>query len=173
VFSQQCGLACHCRSIHVCLHPNSHSQSMSDGLDYEIADNISLFDDDTQIQRSQKEIFRNAGTPIDDKVWVQSFQYDNWDCPAPFATPQQSQLCHSLLDTNLGKTKLNNILKWRVIVPNTNNENLDQLYNLIACMKKINGLGCRWEERSISIERNATPFCYWKPITVVGCIVGH
>jgi len=84
---------------------------LSDGLDYELADNIPQLDEDILSQPPEIEIFPNAGAPIDDTVPVHAFDDDEWDPLAPFATPQQWQLCRSIGDTNLGKTKLNNILK--------------------------------------------------------------
>jgi len=107
VFSRQSGLTRHRRSTHARLHPNSSNLSASDGLDYELADDILQFDDDTLSQPPETEIFPNAGAPIDDTVRVHSCEDDDWDPLAPFATPQQWQLCRSIVDTNLGKMKLN------------------------------------------------------------------
>jgi hypothetical protein len=71
------------------------------------------------------------------------------------------------VDTNLGKTKLNNILKRRLIVPDGNATNPDQLYQLIADMEEMDGLVCAWEDSSVNIEGKATPFWYWNPIAAV------
>jgi hypothetical protein len=111
VFSRQSGFTCHRYPTHVHLHPNSSNLSASDRLDYELADDIPQFDDDTLSQPHQMEIFLNTGAPIDGTVRVHSFQHDDWVPLALFATPQQRHLCPSSVDTNLGKTKLNNILK--------------------------------------------------------------
>jgi len=54
-------------------------------------------------------VFPNAGPPIDDIVCITSFELDNWDPLAPFTTPKQWQLCRSIVDTNVGKIKLNNL----------------------------------------------------------------
>jgi len=75
-----------------------------DGLDYELADYIPQFDDDTLSQLPETEIFPNPGAAINDPVRVHSFEDDDWDPLALFATPQQWQLCCSIVDTNLGKT---------------------------------------------------------------------
>ena len=173
VFSRQSGLTRHRRSTHARLHPNSSNLSASDGLDYELADDILQFDDDTLSQPPETEIFPNAGAPIDDTVRVHSFEDDDWDPLAPFATPQQWQLCRSIVDTNLGKTKLNNILKRRLIVPDANGKNPDQLYQLIADMEEMDGLVCGWEESSVNIEGKATPFWYRNPIAAVRYILEH
>jgi len=93
---------------------------MSDGLDYELADDIPQFNDNTLSQPPETEIFPNAWSPINDTVRVYSFENDDWDPVALFATPQQWQLSCSIVDTNLRKTKLNNILKRRHIVPDAN-----------------------------------------------------
>jgi hypothetical protein len=50
------------------------------------------------------------------------------------------------VDTNLGKTKLNSILKQRLIVPDDNARNPDQLCQLIVGMEEMDGLVCRWED---------------------------
>jgi len=111
VFSRQSGLTFHRPSTHARLHPNTCNHSASDELDYKLAHHIPQFADDTHSQQPETEIFTNAGAPFDDTVQVQSSQDDDWDPLALIATPQQWQLCHSIVDTNLGKTKLNNILK--------------------------------------------------------------
>jgi hypothetical protein len=98
---------------------------------------------------------------------------DDWDPLAQFATPQQWQLCRSIVDTNLGKTKLNNILERRLIVPDTNAKHPDQLNQLGADMEEIDGLECGWEESSVNIEGKATPFWYQNPIAAVQYILGH
>jgi hypothetical protein len=77
VFSRQTGLTRHRRSTHARLHPNSSNHSASDELDYELADDILQFDDDTQSQQPETEIFPNAGAPIDDTVRVQSLEDDD------------------------------------------------------------------------------------------------
>jgi hypothetical protein len=77
------------------------------------------------------------------------------------------------VDTNLGETKLNNIVKQRLIVPNANAKNPEQLYQLIADMEEMDGLICGWEESSVNIERNATPFWYGNRIAAVRYILGH
>jgi len=61
-------------------------------------------------------IFHNAGASINDAVRVQFLDNDDLDTLAPFAILQPLQLC-SIVDTNLGKIKLN-ILKWIHIVCN-------------------------------------------------------
>jgi hypothetical protein len=68
VFSRQSGLTRHRFSIHALLHPNSSNLSASDGLDYELADDILQFDDDTLSQPPESKIFPNAEAPIDDTV---------------------------------------------------------------------------------------------------------
>jgi hypothetical protein len=98
---------------------------VSDELDYELAGDILQVDDDTESQRPDTEIFPNAGGQIDDTVRVQSFEDDDLDSLALFGTPQQWQLCCSIVDNNLGKTKVNNILKRRLIVPDANANNRD------------------------------------------------
>jgi hypothetical protein len=173
VFSRQSGLTRHRRLTHARLHPNSSNLSASDGLNYKLADDILQFDDDTLSQPPEMEIFPNAEALIDDTVRVHSFEDDDWDPLAPFATPQQWQLCHSIVDTNLGKTKLNNILKRRLIVPDANAKNPDQLYQLIVDMEEMYGLVCGWEESSVNSEGKATPFWYRNPIAAVRYILGH
>jgi hypothetical protein len=68
VFSQQSGLTCHYRATHARLHPNASNHSASDGLDYELVDDILKFDDDTLSQPPETEIFPNAEAAIDDTV---------------------------------------------------------------------------------------------------------
>jgi hypothetical protein len=167
VFSRCSGLTHHRHSTHARLHPKSSNHSTSAELDYELADNIVQIDDDTQRQRPELDIFPNARAPIDDTVPVQSFEDDDWDPLDLFATPQQWQLCCSIVDTDRGKTKLNNIIKRRLIVPDPYAKNPDQLNQLIADMEEIDGLGCGWEESSINIEGKATPFWYRNPIAAV------
>jgi hypothetical protein len=128
VFSRRSGLTRHSRSTHVHLHRISCNHSALDELDYELADLFLQFDDDTQSQRPETEIYPNTEVQIDDTVRVQPIQDDDWDPLALFATLQQWQLCSSIVDTILGKTKLNNILKRRLIVPYANAKNPDQLY---------------------------------------------
>ena len=89
------------------LQPNHRNLFTSDGLDYELADGILQFDDNILSQPPETKMFPNAGAPIDVTVKVDSFEDDDWDPLAPFPTPQQWQLCRSIVDTNLGKTKLN------------------------------------------------------------------
>jgi len=173
VFSPQCGLTRHHHSTDAPLHPNPRNHSMSDGLDYELADVIPKFDDNTQSQWPETEIFPKPGAPINDTVQVQSFENDDWDRLAPFATPQQWQLCHCIVDTNLGQTKLNNILKWRLSLPDANVKNPDQLYQLIADVERIDRLGCGWEESSINIQGKGTLFWYQNPIAAVWYMLGH
>jgi len=171
VFSRQSGLTRHRRSTHARLHPNSSNLSVTDGLDYELADNIFQFDDDTLSQPPETEIFPNTGAPINVTVRVHPFPDDDWDPLAPFATPQQWQLCRSIVDTNLGKMKLNNILKRRLIVPDANAKNPDQLYQLITDMEEMDGLVCGWEKSSVNIEGKATQFWYRNTISVVRYIL--
>jgi len=137
VFSRQSGLTRHRRSTHAHLYPNSSNLSASDGLDYKLEDIIPQFDDDSLSQPPEMEILSNAGTQIDDTVRVHSFEDEDWDPLPLFATPQQWQLCRSIMDTNLGKTKLSNILKRRLILPDANAKNPDQLHQLIADMEKM------------------------------------
>ena len=92
---------------------------------------------------------------------------------APFATPQQWRLCCSIVDANLGKTKLTNILKRRLIVPDANSKYPDQLYQLIAAMEEMDRVVCGWEGSSGNIEIKATPCWYWNPIAAVRRILGH
>jgi hypothetical protein len=62
---------------------------MSGGLDYELADDISEFDDNTLRQPPEMEIFPTAGVPINDAVQDHSFEDNDWDPRISFATPQQ------------------------------------------------------------------------------------
>jgi len=137
VFSRQSGLTRHRCSTHAHLHPNSSNLSASDRLDYKLEDVIPQFDNDTLSQPPEMEILSNAGTPIDDTVRVHSFRDDDWDPLPLFASPQQWQLCRSIVHTNLGKTKLSNILNRRLILPDADAKNPDQLYQLIADMEEI------------------------------------
>jgi len=105
------------------------------------------------------ELFPNAGAPIDDTVQVHSFEDDDGDPLAPFATPQQWQRCRSFVGTNLGKTKLNNILKRRLIVPDANAKNHDQLYQLIADMEEMDGLVCGHGRNGRTRMRMGGEFC--------------
>ena len=144
---------------------------MPDGLDYKLADDIPHFDEnDKQCQPPETEIFPNAGALIDDTVQVQSLEDDVWDPLALFATPQQLHLCLSIANTNRGKMKLNNILKWRLIIPDANAKNPDQLYRVIPEMEEMDGLVCGWEESFVYIEDKATLVWYWNPIAAVGYI---
>jgi len=68
---------------------------------------------------------------------------------------------------------VNNILKWRLTVSDTNAKNPDQLYQLIVDMEEMDGLVCGWEESSVDIEGQATPSGYQNPIAVVRYILGH
>jgi hypothetical protein len=77
------------------------------------------------------------------------------------------------VDTNLGKTKLNNILKWRLIVPDANAKNPHKLYQLIAKMEGMDGLVCGWVESSDNGEGKATPFWYRNPIAAGQYILCH
>jgi len=77
------------------------------------------------------------------------------------------------MDNNLGKMKLNNICKWTLIVPNAIAKNPDQLYQVIVDMEEMDGLVCRWEERSTNIEGKAIPFWYLNPIAEVRYTLGH
>jgi len=96
---------------------------MSDRLEYNQADNIPQYDKEILSQPPQVAIFPNTEAPIGDTVHVHFFEDDDCDPLAVFATHQQWQLCHSIVDTNLGKTKLNNIIEWLLIVPNANANN--------------------------------------------------
>jgi len=69
--------------------------------------------------------------------------------------------------------KLNNIPKRRLLVPDANAKNPDQLYHLIADMEEMDRLVYRWEESSVNIEGKATPFCYRNPIAAVWYIPVH
>lgn len=80
------------------------------------------------------------GAPINNTVRVQLFEDEDWYPLAVFATPKQWQLCSSIVDTNLGNMKLNNVLKRRLIVPDSNAENPDQLDHLITDMNEMDGL---------------------------------
>jgi hypothetical protein len=151
----------------VCLRPDSSNLSAIDGLDYELADNIPQFDGKTLSQSPEREIFTNTGAPIDDTVRVHSFDGHDCDPHALFPTPQQWQLCSSIVDSDLGIAKLNNILKRRHIVPDADAKNPNQLFQLIVDMEEMNGLVGGWEEGSVHIEGKATPFWYWNPIAAV------
>jgi len=59
VISQQSGLTHLCHLKHNPIHPHLSNLSVSDRVDYEVADNISQFDDDTQSLWPETEIFRN------------------------------------------------------------------------------------------------------------------
>jgi hypothetical protein len=72
---------------------------MSDGLDYELPDDILQYHDNTLSQPPETAIFPNAGAPIDDAVRVHSFEDDDWNPIALFAIPQKWQLCRSIVDT--------------------------------------------------------------------------
>jgi len=173
VSSRQSGLTRHCHSTHKYLHPDSSNHSASDGLDYELADDIPQFYDNASSQPPETYIFPNTEAPIDDTVRVHSFEDYYWGPLALFAIRQQWQLCRSIVDDNLGITKLNNILKGRLIVSDANTKNPDQLYGLIADREEMDGLICRWEESSVKIEAKATPFWYWNTIVVVRSVLGH
>jgi len=162
VISCQSGRTRHRHSTHADLHPYSQILSTSEWLDYELADDIPQFDDDTLSQPHQTNLFNKVGAPIYNTVRVHSFEDNDWDSLAPFATPQQWQLCCSIVDTNLGKTKLNNNLKRRLIVPDANANNPDLLCQLIAHMAEMVGPVCGCEESSVNIEGIATPFWYQK-----------
>jgi hypothetical protein len=88
------------------------------------------------------QIRPNSEAPINDTVRVHTFENDGWIPLAPFTTPQQWQLCHSFVNANVGSTKLNNILKHKLIVPDTKAKNLDQLYQHIPAMEGMDGLVC-------------------------------
>jgi len=154
-------------------HPNSSNLSASDGIDYKIADDIPQFDDNTLSLPPETDIFPIAGAQIDDTVQVHSSEDDACHPLALFVTPQQWQLCRSIVDTNLDKTKLNNILKRRLIVPDTNAKNPDQLYPFIADMEEMDGLVWGWEESSVNIEGKATQFWNRNSIAKVQYILGH
>jgi len=82
------------------------------------------------------ERFPTSAASISNPVQFHYFEDDNWDPFAPCTTPQQWQLCCSLVDTNLRKTILNNILHWRLIVPTANAKHPDQLYQPIENMEE-------------------------------------
>jgi hypothetical protein len=77
------------------------------------------------------------------------------------------------VDINLGKTKLYNILKRRLILPDGNDKNPNQHYQLIADMEEMDGHGCRWEESSFNIEGKAAPFGDRNLIAAVRYILRH
>ena len=81
--------------------------------------------------------------------------------------PNNGNFVILFVDTNLGKTKLNNILKRRLIEPDANTKTPDQHYELITDMDEMDGLVCEWEESSVNIEEKATPFSYENPIAAV------
>jgi len=143
VISHQSDITHYCWVTYVPLHPTSSYQTSCDRLDYELADDIARFGDNKRIPQPVTELFPNAETPINNIVQVQSFPKNHWDSRALFATPQQWLLCNSVVDTNLGKTKLNNILKWRLIAPNLNFKNPDQLSQSFGDMGIMDGLVCR------------------------------
>jgi len=172
VFSQQSGLTHHRCSTHAHLHPTSRNLSTSNGLDYDLADDILQYDDNTLSQPPEMEIIPNAGAPINDTVRVHSLEDDDWDPLALFATHQQRQQCNSIVDTNQCKTKLNNILKGRLILPDAIANNPDLLYQLIQDMEAMDVLVCGWEERSVHIEGKRTPFRYRAPVAAVQYILG-
>jgi len=110
------------------------------------------------------------------RPWVthhrSTFEDDDWDPHALFATPQQWQLCHTIVNSNLSKTKLN-ILIPRLIVPDTNCKNPVQFYQLIADMEGKAVLAHSWEQSSVNVEVKATAFWYQKPMAVAQYILGH
>jgi len=173
VFFRQTGFTRHLHSTHADLYSNSSNLLASDGLDYKLADDIPQSEDDILSQPPETVVLPNAGTPMDDTIQVHSFEDDDRDPLALFATPQKWQLCRSSVDTNLGKTKLNNIVKWSLIVPNANAKHHDQLYQLIADMEEMEGLVCVREVSSVNNERIATPFWYQNSIAAVRYNLGH
>jgi len=90
VYCPQSGLTHHHHSTHPGFHPNPDDLSASDGLDCEIADNISLFDDDTLGQPLETYIFPHPGAPIDGTVRVHSFKAYDSDPVPPYVPSQQS-----------------------------------------------------------------------------------
>jgi hypothetical protein len=98
-------------------------------LDKVLADHIPQCDDDTPSQRPEIELFPNAGALINDTVQVQTFEDDDWNPLAPFATPQQWELCSPIVGTNLCKMKLNNVLKRKLIVPDVNAYTVISFFN--------------------------------------------
>jgi len=95
---------------------------------------------------------------MDNSVELQSLQNEYWNTNAPFATPQLGQLCHSIVDNNLGKTKLNIILTRWLIVPDDIAQSPDQMSQLIANMEEMNTHLYELLEISINIEGKPTPF---------------
>lgn len=93
---------------------------MSDGPDCDHADDIPQSNDGALCRPPEMEVFTNTEAPNDDTAPVHSVQYEYSDRLPPFATPKQLQLCHSIVDSNLDKTKLNHILKQRISVPKAN-----------------------------------------------------
>jgi len=153
--------------------PEFQQPMVTDGLHYKLADDIPQCDNDRHSQWLETDILPHMGAPINNTVRIQLFEDEDWYPLAVFATPKQWQLCSSIVDTNLGNMKLNNVLKRRLIVPDSNAENPDQLDHLITDMNEMDGLRWRLEERSINIERKATLFWYRNPIAVVQYIQGH
>jgi hypothetical protein len=139
VFPPQCSFTRHHCSAHACRHPNSTNYSALDGLDKVLADHIPQCDDDTPSQRPEIELFPNAGALINDTVQVQTFEEDDWNPLAPFATPQQWELCSPMVGTNLGKMKLNNVLKQKLIVPDVSAYTVISFFNSLRTLKKWMG----------------------------------
>ena len=167
VFSWQRGLTHRRHSTNGDVRPNSTNLSVSDGLDSKLADDIPQFDDDSLSQPPETEICPITGSPIDDTLQVVSIKDDDLDPLAPFAIPQWSLLCRSNVYTYLGKIKVHNIIKRRLIIPAANATKHDKLYQLIADMQETDRLLCGWGESSVNIEGNATAILYWNPIGVV------
>ncbi|KAF8524251.1 hypothetical protein BDD12DRAFT_811059 [Trichophaea hybrida] len=148
-FSRQSGLTRHCRVTHCC-HTNSVEPEESDA-GFQPGDPRLNVDPDADnifgLDKTQRmEGFPHTGAPFDNIGHIPSFELDNWDPLSPFTTPEKWQLCRSIVDTNMGKTKLNNLLKRRLIVPGTDAKHADQLYQLIVDMDRMDGLGCGWEK---------------------------
>jgi len=173
VISQQSGLTRHRHSTHKQLDQKSSNRSTSDRLDCALADNIPQFVNNTHNQPPEMEIFPHAGAPIDDTLQVNSFEDDDCDPLAPFVTAHSWQLCYSIVDTNLGKSKPNNIVKPILIIPDANAKNPHQLYQLIVDMEEIVRLECWGEEMSVNIEWHATPFWYQNRNAAVRYLLRH
>jgi len=117
-------------------------------------------------------LYRMAVTRPWVTCYCYTFEDDDWDPHALFATPQQWQLCHTIVNSNLCKMKLN-ILISRLIVPDTNCKNPVQLYQLIADMEEMAVLAHRREQSSVNVEVKATAFWYQKPMAVAQYILEH
>jgi hypothetical protein len=173
-FALQRALTLHRRALHQAEYdtPLETNSPISFDPDHEMVSDNERENDSNPLlpQTTRANPFPNAGRPIGNTICQAPHQHGDWNPLEPFSTLAQWNLFRSMVESNIGKNTIDRLIRRNLFVPEIDTPNAGILRGIVERMET--GYP-DWNEASIEIQKQPTPYWYRDPIWAVNYILGH